>query len=102
VTPLNRQEKRMLWWLTARLPDGRDVDAEALKEACEKTGLPLQRGLEIQAQYPRDWSRMLEKRACRLTGKPNPRATPARVSAALMTNLRCRHPQMWKKVQGLP
>ncbi len=66
TTGADKRERLLLWWLTYRLAVERKVDAAAVEDAAQETGLtPLQIDA-IRAKHPIHWERMLLKRELRL------------------------------------
>jgi hypothetical protein len=98
---LNAHDRKFLWYLT-KLPPPLEISPEALAEACKKCRYPIERALVIMNDFPRAWSRMLQKRHCILTGEPDPSSdtTPRRIGSARLVNLRRRHKAMAKRMKA--
>src|SRR5258707_6347495 len=95
--------RSVIWWLAYRLaggcdfPDGSFGDG-VLPWACKKCRYPFERLLMLRRDYPEAWNRMLEKRAHRLRGTNDPQSTDDRVSAASVTDAKCRHPRIARTI----
>jgi hypothetical protein len=102
---LNAHDRLFLWHLS-KLPLPYEIDPQRLSEACTACRFPIERALMIMNDFPRAWSRMLQKRHCILTGEPDPSGdtTPRRIGSARLVNLRCRHKALHKKLKaaGMP
>ena len=96
---LTRRDRLFLWWLAYRLHPACSIELATLRAACQKCRYPYPRALELVTRYPQAWQRMLEKRRARILKLDDPHAKGNRVSGALIADLKCRHPRMYRKVR---
>jgi hypothetical protein len=98
---LTRRDRLFLWFLAYRLPTGYALTPELLQKACGRCRYSYDRLLDIQADYPQAWARMLMKRAYRHAGVSDPQVAEDKLYAARTVNLMCRHPRR-AQIIGLP
>jgi hypothetical protein len=99
VEPLTKKDRLLLWSLARHTPPDQDVDHHALHAACERLHFPPQRALWILREHPEAWNRQMQRREDRLAGVPLTRRQQAQVSAALVTNLKTRHPSKARRMR---
>jgi hypothetical protein len=94
-------QDRLFLWHLSKLPLPYEIDPARLQDACQHCRYPMERALVIMNDFPRAWSRMLQKRHCILTGEPDPSGdtTPRRAANARMVGLLCNHPRMARKMR---
>jgi hypothetical protein len=104
VTPLTKKDKLFLWSVARHTPNDREVDEVALQAGCDRLRFPPERVMWILKHHPSEWNRQMQKREARISGVPYPKRRQGQVQAALITNLKTRHPRKVKRMRrnGVP